>query len=102
PDAVDYTLREPGRVEQLILLNTYYGHAAALRLPEVIGRLPDPTPPPLADAMLADPTLRLWLLAHTARGFGLDPTDQRGVAVASVQPPVFGGAGGPGALAGGG
>ena len=98
PDAIDYTLREPGRVEQLILLNTFYGHAAALRLPEMI-RLLDPDLTPLADAMLADPTLRLWLLGHTARRFGLDPTDQHGVAVASVQPQFFGGADGPDALA---
>jgi pimeloyl-ACP methyl ester carboxylesterase len=99
PDAIDYTLREPGRVDQLILLNTYYGHAAALRLPEMIRLLADPNLTPLADAMLADPTLRLWLLGHTARGFGLDPTDQHGVAVASVQLQFFGGADGPDALA---
>jgi pimeloyl-ACP methyl ester carboxylesterase len=99
PDAIDYTLREPGRVEQLILLNPFYGHAAALRLPEMIRLLADPDLTPLADAMLADPTLRRWLLGHTARGFGLDLTDQHGVAVASVQPQFFGGADGPDALA---
>jgi haloalkane dehalogenase len=99
PDAIDYALREPGRVEQLILLNTFYGHAAALRLPEMIRLLADPDLTPLADAMLEDPTLRLWLLGHTARRFGLDPTDQHGVAVASVQPQFFGGADGPDALA---
>ena len=99
PDAIDYTLREPGRVEQLILLNTFYGHAAAPRLPEMIRLLADPDLTPLADAMLADPTLRLWLLGHTARRFGLDPTDQHGVAVASVQPQFFGSADGPDALA---
>src|SRR5262245_17424066 len=98
PDAVDYALREPGRVERLILLNTYYGHAAALRLPELIWLLADPNLTPLGDAMLEDPTLRLWLLGHTARGFGLDPTDQHGVAVASVVPQFFGGADGPDAL----
>src|SRR5262245_32724639 len=84
PDAIDYALHEPGRVDRLILLNTFYGHAAALRLPEMIRLLADPDLSPLADAMLEDPTLRLWLLGHTARGFGLDPTDQHGVAVASV------------------
>ena len=99
PDAIDYTLREPGRVKQLILLNTYYGHAAALRLPELIRLLADPNLTPLADATLADPTLRRWLLGHTARGFGLDPTDQHGVAVASVAPQFFGGADDPDALA---
>jgi haloalkane dehalogenase len=99
PDAIDYALREPGRVDQLILLNTFYGHAAALRLPEMIRLLADPDLTPLAHAMLEDPTLRLWLLGHTARRFGLDPTDQHGVAVASVQPQFFGGADVPDALA---
>ena len=65
----------------------------------MIRLLADPDLTPLADAMLADPTLRLWLLGHTARRFGLDPTDQHGVAVASVQPQFFGGADGPDALA---
>jgi 2-hydroxy-6-oxonona-2,4-dienedioate hydrolase len=36
PVAIDYTLTAPGRVGQLILLNSYYGHAPALRLPEMI------------------------------------------------------------------
>jgi haloalkane dehalogenase len=99
PDAIDYTLREPGRVEQLILLNTFYGHAAALRLPEMIRLLADPGLTPLADAMLEDPTLRLWLLGHTARRFGLDPDDPSGVAVTAVAPQFFGGADGPDALA---
>jgi haloalkane dehalogenase len=98
PDAIDYTLREPGRVEQLILLNTYYGHAPALRLPEMIRLLADPELRPLADAMLEDPSMRLWLLGHTARRFGLDPTDQHGVAVAAVAPQFFGGEDGPDAL----
>ena len=36
PDAIDFALAEPGRVGQIILLNTYYGHAPALRLPQMI------------------------------------------------------------------
>jgi pimeloyl-ACP methyl ester carboxylesterase len=99
PDAIDYTLHEPGRVDHLILLNTYYGHAPTLRLPELIRLLADPNLTPLADAMLEDPNLRLWLLGHTARQFGLDPADQGGVAVAAVQPQFFGGADSPDALA---
>jgi pimeloyl-ACP methyl ester carboxylesterase len=99
PDAIDYTLSEPGRVDHLILLNTYYGHAAALRLPELIRLLADPNLTPMADAMIEDPNLRLWLLGHTARQFGLDPADQHGVAVASIQPQFFGGADSPDALA---
>ena len=58
---------EPALVGQLILLNTYYGRAPALRLPEMISLL--------ADAMLNDPDQRMWLLGHTARQFGGDPLD---------------------------
>ena len=75
PVAIDYALTAPGRVGQLILLNTYYGHAPALRLPEMIRLLADPDMTPLADAMLDDPDQRMWLLAHTARQFGIDPLD---------------------------
>jgi pimeloyl-ACP methyl ester carboxylesterase len=72
PVAIDYALTAPGRVGQLILLNTYYGHAPALRLPEMIRLLADPDMTPLADAMLNDPDQRMWLLGHTARQFGAD------------------------------
>src|SRR5262249_49525871 len=55
PDAVNFALAEPGRVVNLILLNTYYGHAPMLRLPELIRLLADPDFTPLADALIADP-----------------------------------------------
>jgi haloalkane dehalogenase len=99
PDAIDYAVAQPGRVAQLVLLNTYYGHAPTLRLPEAIRLLADPNLAPLADAMLADPNLRLWLLGHTARRFGLDPADPAGVATVAVAPQFFGDADGPDALA---
>lgn len=98
-DAIEYALREPGRVDQLILLNTYYGHASTLRLPEAIRLLADPELRPLADALLEDPNLRLWLLGHTARRFGLDPDDPSGVAVTAVAPQFFGDGDRPDALA---
>ena len=76
---------EPALVGQLILLNTYYGRAPALRLPEMISLL--------ADAMLNDPDQRMWLLGHTARQFGGDPLDPDSVAVAAIVPQFFGEAG---------
>ena len=98
PDAINFTLAEPGRVGQIILLNTYYGHAPALRLPEMIQLLADPALTPLADAMMDDPNQRLWLLAHTQRQFGLDAADQRGVGFASIVAQFFGDQGQPDAL----
>ena len=90
PVAVDYALAAPGRVGQLILLNTYYGHAPALRLPEMIRLLADPDMTPLADAMLDDPDQRMWLLGHTARQFGGDPLDPDSAGITSVLPQFFG------------
>jgi 2-hydroxy-6-oxonona-2,4-dienedioate hydrolase len=90
PVAVDYALTAPDRVGQLTLLNTYYGHAPALRLPEMIRLLADPDMTPLADAMLDDPDQRMWLLGHTARQFGGDPLDPDSVGITSVLPQFFG------------
>jgi 2-hydroxy-6-oxonona-2,4-dienedioate hydrolase len=96
--AIDYALTAPDRVGQLILLNTYYGHAPALRFPEMIRLLADPEMTPLADAMLHDPSQLLWLLGHTARQFGGDPLDPGSVGVTAVVPQFFGDGGHPDAL----
>ena len=90
PVAIDYALSHPRRVGHLVLLNTYYGRALALRLPEMIRLLADRRFTPLADAIMADKDQRLWLLAHTARQFGADPLDPHGVGVISVLPQFFG------------
>jgi len=90
PDAIDFAVTEPARVGQLVLLNTYYGHAPSLRLPEMIRLLADPGLTALADALIAEPGQRLWLLAHTAREFAMDPAEQYGVAVRSLLPQFFG------------
>jgi 2-hydroxy-6-oxonona-2,4-dienedioate hydrolase len=88
--AIDYALSQPCRVGHLVLLNTNYGHATALRLPEMIRLLADGRFTPLADAMMADEGQRLWLLAHTARQFAADASDPNGVGVTSVFPQFFG------------
>jgi 2-hydroxy-6-oxonona-2,4-dienedioate hydrolase len=98
PVAIDYALTAPDRVGQLILLNTYYGHAPALRLPEMIRLLADPDMTPLADAMLSDPNQLLWLLGHTARQFEDDSLDPSSVGVTAVVPQFFGDGGHPNAL----
>jgi haloalkane dehalogenase len=99
PDVIDFALNEPGRVGHLVLLNTYYGHAPDERFPEMIRLLADPDLRPLADAMMDDPSQRLWLLAHTGRQFGMDPDDQHGVVATSVIPQFFGDGSQPDALA---
>jgi haloalkane dehalogenase len=99
PVAIDFALAHPSRVNQLILLNTYYGHAASLRLPEMIRLFADPTLTPLADAMLNEPDQRLWLLGHTARRFGIDPADPDSIGAIAVVPQFFGDIENPDALA---
>jgi len=96
PVAVNVTLANPGRVARLVLMNTYYGTAPQLRFPEMIRLFADAAFAPLADAMASDPDQRMWLLAHTARQFGLDLTP--GVGLTSVVPQFFGETGAPDAL----
>lgn len=90
PVAVNVTLDHPHRVSRLVLMNTYYGTALQLRMPEMIRLFADQNLAPLADAMVDDPGQRLWLLTHTARRWGLDPLDPQGVALLSVVPQFFG------------
>jgi pimeloyl-ACP methyl ester carboxylesterase len=90
PVAIDYALREPSRVGHIVLLNTYYGHAPMLRLPEMIRLFADRQLAPLADAMVADPDQRLWLLQHTARQFGSEGLEPNGIEATSILVQFFG------------
>jgi len=99
PVAIDYAIKEADRVNNVVLLNTYYGHAPMLRLPEMIRLFADPHFAPLADAMTADPNQRLWLLQHTARQFGTEELDPNGIEATSIVPQFFGEADTPDALA---
>jgi 2-hydroxy-6-oxonona-2,4-dienedioate hydrolase len=98
PVAVNYALANRERISGLVLLNCYYGNAPALRLPEMIRLLADPNFTPLADALVDDPKMRAWLLAHTRRQFGYAVEDPAGVAAASVAAQWFGEAGWPDSL----
>jgi pimeloyl-ACP methyl ester carboxylesterase len=90
PIALDYAAEHPERVVSLTLLDTYYGHAPALRLPEMIRLLADAEMAPLADAMMDDLGQRLWLLQHTNRQFGgSDDLPPDGIAAVSILPQFF-------------
>jgi haloalkane dehalogenase len=54
PVAVNVTLDHPHRVSRLVLINSYYGTASQLRLPEMIRLFADQNLAPLADAMTDD------------------------------------------------
>lgn len=91
PEAIDFAASHPQRVAHLVLLNCYYGRHDRFRPPEMIALMADARLTPLTDALIDDPNQRLWLLRHTARGFGLDesvPPD--GIAAVSIVPQFFG------------
>lgn len=54
PDVISHTLRHPERVAHLVLLDSYYCNAPALRFPEMVQLFADERPKPLADAIVAD------------------------------------------------
>jgi 2-hydroxy-6-oxonona-2,4-dienedioate hydrolase len=90
PVVVDYALNHHTRVKRLVLMNTYYGSANVMRLPEMIRIFADPDLRPLADAIVADPQVVQWLLAYTLRQFGYPDDNPPGVAAASIFPQFFG------------
>ena len=97
--AVNYTLAHPDRIDQLVLLNCYYGNDPVMQLPEMIRLLGDPNFVPLADNVLEDPKTRAWLLNHTRRQFDYALADPDGLAAASTIPQFFAEEGHPDALA---
>ncbi|MFF4113641.1 alpha/beta fold hydrolase [Streptomyces sp. NPDC001714] len=88
--AVNFALDHAESVDRLVLLNCYYGDAPSLQFPELIRLLGDPNFKPLADALMDDPKMREWILAHTQARFGYAVGDPDGVVAASVVPQWFG------------
>ncbi|MGQ4347980.1 alpha/beta fold hydrolase [Streptomyces sp. SAS_275] len=88
PVAVEYAAVNADRVSRLGLLNCYFGSSPTLRFPEMIRLLAEPNLVELADAFIADPRPRKWLLEHTARRFGYSATEE--IREKSIIPQFFG------------
>jgi 2-hydroxy-6-oxonona-2,4-dienedioate hydrolase len=97
--AIDHALAFPDRVDHLVFMDAFYGHAPQLRLPEMIRLFADPNFAHLADSMIADPAQLLWLLNETGRRLtGRDDVPADGIAAASILPQFLGSADQPDAL----
>jgi haloalkane dehalogenase len=99
PVAINWALDHPERVSALVLLNTYYGQAPTLRIPEVISLFADPAYAALTRAMAQDPTVAQWLLTWQGRQFGDDEQVQQSLlpivgpqfaSMPSTSPPFIG------------
>lgn len=90
PDAVLYSVANPGRVDRLVLLNTVFGHQPSLRMPEMTRLFADPELKTLADDMVADPSQLLWLLQRWGVQWELDADDPEGIVGKSILPQFFG------------
>jgi haloalkane dehalogenase len=61
PAAINFTLNHPDRVSSLCLLNTFYGAAPTLQLPELIALFANPGLKALAGALLKSPEQLAWV-----------------------------------------
>ena len=61
PAAINFTLDHPDRVSSLCLLNTFYGAAPTLQLPELIALFANPGLKALAGALLQSPEQLAWV-----------------------------------------
>jgi haloalkane dehalogenase len=61
PAAINFTLNHPDRVSALCLLNTFYGAAPTLQLPELIALFATPGLKALVSALLKSPEQLAWV-----------------------------------------
>jgi haloalkane dehalogenase len=61
PAAINFTLNHPDRVSALFLLNTFYGAAPTLQLPELIALFATPGLKALVGALLKSPEQLAWV-----------------------------------------
>ncbi len=87
--AIDYVLSNPQRVSRLCLLNTFYGDAPTLRLPELVELFAVPDLRALAIAIATDPKQMAFLLTFQQSRFKIDASQAQIETVESVLAPLI-------------
>ncbi|MCU1323467.1 MAG: hypothetical protein JWM43_3116 [Acidobacteriaceae bacterium] len=87
--AIDYVLSNPQRVSKLCLLNTFYGDAPMLRLPELVELFAVPDLRALAIAIATDPKQMAFLLTFQQSRFKIDASQAQIDTVESVLAPLI-------------
>lgn len=90
PDAVVFSITNPRRVADLVLLNTIFGNRPSLVMPEMTRLFGEPQLQTLADDMVRDPNQLLWLLQRWGVQWELDANDPDGVVRHSILPQFYG------------
>jgi haloalkane dehalogenase len=87
--AIDFALSNPRRVRGLCLLNTFYGDAPTLRMPELISLFAIPELTALAVAMASDPGLMAFLLRFQQTQFKLNASQAQKDVIDDVLQPLI-------------
>ncbi len=87
--AIDYVLSNPKRVSKLCLLNTFYGDAPTLRLPELVELFAVPDLRALAIAIATDPKQMAFLLTFQQSRFKIDASPAQIDTIESVLAPLI-------------
>jgi haloalkane dehalogenase len=87
--AIDYVLSHRDRVSALCLLNTFYGVAPSLRLPELLEIFTVPGLSALADAIVSDPAQLAFLLHFQQTQFKIGASDAQVKVIDDVLQPLI-------------
>ncbi len=87
--AINFALFNPKRVSKLCLLNTFYGDAPSLRMPELIELFTIPTLKAFAEAMATDPKQMAFLLRFQQLQFQIGVSREQIEIIDDVLQPII-------------
>jgi haloalkane dehalogenase len=89
PAAINFAIEHPDRVASMCILNTFYGAAPAIRLPELIELFATPSLKALATAMAQSPEQLAWLLQFQQKIFKDALSDDQSAYFATFLGPII-------------